>query len=105
MKETRLQPEEASSMRNSRLTIFRLLPWGLVASIVLALSIVGVLHWRRASKTNASDPYAMIPFRPRVTYDSLNVSITNTEEEAYLNTSLNLYVGATLYSVQIGTIS
>jgi hypothetical protein len=104
MKETRRHPEEASSVRNSRLTIFRILLWGTAVSIVLALSIVCVLHWRQASKTNASDPYATIPFRPRVTYGSLNISITNTEEEPYLNTSLNLYVGATLYSAQIGAV-
>ena len=61
-----------------------------------------MLHRRQAPKTN--DPYANIPFHPRVTYDSLNVTIANTEAEPYLNTSLNLYVGATLYSVQVGTI-
>ena len=57
--------------------------------------------WQRQS---ASDPYATLPFRPAVTYDSWNVSIRNTEQEPYLNTSLRLYVGGSLYSMQVGTI-
>ncbi|MFY9618862.1 MAG: hypothetical protein WAQ99_03540, partial [Pyrinomonadaceae bacterium] len=43
-------------------------------------------------------------FRPAVTYDSWNVSIRNTEQEPYLNTSLRIYVGGTLYSMRVGTI-
>jgi hypothetical protein len=39
-----------------------------------------------------------------VTYDSLGVTISNTEQEPYLDTRLNLYVGVTIYSVQVGTM-
>ena len=53
---------------------------------------------------NASDHYAGIPFRPKVTYDSSGVTISNTEEGPYLDTSLNVYVGATHYGVRVGTI-
>jgi hypothetical protein len=91
-----------SSNGNVRLSFFRILFWGVAVSLVLALVLIATLHWRQASKTN--DPYANIPFHPKVTYDSFNVTITNTEAEPYLNTSLNLYVGAVLYSAQVGTI-
>jgi hypothetical protein len=104
MKKSCHQSKEASSTGNARLTFFRILLWGTVASIVLALAFVGVLHWRRDSTTNTSDPYATIPFRPKVIYDSSDVIISNTEEEPYLDTSLNIYVEATSYRMQIGTI-
>jgi hypothetical protein len=104
MKETHQQSSEASANGHAGLTIFRILLWGMAASVVLALAFVVALHWRRESKAMTSDLYNTIPFRPRVTYDSLNVTISNTEAEPYLETSLNLYVGATLYSLQIGTI-
>jgi hypothetical protein len=54
--------------------------------------------------TNTSDPYAALPFRPKVTYDSSDMTISNTEKEPYLDTSLNIYIEATRYSMQIGTI-
>lgn len=104
MKETQQRPEEASSTRNSRSTLFRILLWGTAVTIVLASTLFGVLHWRRDSATVTSDPYATLPFRPRVTYESSDVVISNTEEEPYLETSLIIYVGATLYRMQIGTI-
>jgi hypothetical protein len=39
-----------------------------------------------------------------VTYESSDVIVGNTEEEPYLDTSLIIYVGATRYRMQIGTI-
>ena len=98
------QPEETMTTGKGRLTNFRLLLWGMAISVALALALVGAFHWRRGSSINRNDPYTRIPFRPGVAYDSLNVSISNTEDEPYLDTSLNLYVGAVLYRVQIGTI-
>jgi len=103
MKETRYQAED-SSIRNARLTLFRILLWVTVAAIVLGLTLIIALHRRQANAIETSDPYARIPFRPKVTYDSLNVTVTNTEEEPYLNTSLNIYVGAILYREEVGTI-
>jgi len=104
MKETSRQPEKASSPRLARLHIFRLLLWGMAVAVVLVCALVGVLDWRRGATINTSDPYATIPFRPKVTYDSSNIIISNTEEEPYLDTSLNIYVGAVVYRAQIGTI-
>ena len=104
MKETRHQSEEATSAVKARLNAFGILPWAIAVSIVLTSALVGVLRLRRDSTTNTNDPYASVPFRPRVTYDSLNVTIVNTEEEPYFETSLNVYVGATLYSTRVGTI-
>ena len=104
MKDARQRPEEASSNGDDRLTASRIPLWVTIAFIVLASALVGLLHWRRDSTTNASDPYAGIPFRPKVTYDSSEVTISNTEEEQYLDTSLNIYVGATRYRVRVGTI-
>ncbi len=104
MKETSPRPGEASSIRDSSLPLFRILLWGTAASVVLASALVGVLHWRRDSTTSTSDPYATLPFRPRVTYESSDVIVGNTEEEPYLDTSLIIYVGATRYRMQIGTI-
>jgi hypothetical protein len=40
-----------------------------------------------------------------VTYQSLGVAVSNTEQEPYLDTRLNLYVGAIVYSVQVGTLN
>ncbi|MFY9620361.1 MAG: hypothetical protein WAQ99_11185, partial [Pyrinomonadaceae bacterium] len=72
----------------------RILLFALTASVVFA--VVSACRSHRAS-----DPYATLPFRPAVTYDSWNVSIRNTEQEPYLNTSLRIYVGGTLYSMRV----
>ena len=104
MKEACRQPKEASSNGGARLTASRILLWAAVALIVLASALAGLLHWRRGSAANAGDPYAAIPFRPKVTCDSSEVSVTNTEGETYLDTSLNVYIGATHYMVRVGTI-
>ena len=90
-------------MGDLRSTLFRILILA-AAGLVVAVVVVSALQWRRQSRKIASDPYATIPFRPAVTYDSWNVSIRNTEQEPYLNTSLNLYVGGSLYSMPVGTI-
>lgn len=102
MKDACHRPEEASSNRG--LSASRIALWVTVAFIVLASAVAVLLHWRRDSKTNAGDPYASIPFRPRVTYNASEVSISNAEEEPYVDTSLNIYVGATHYGVPVGTI-
>jgi hypothetical protein len=104
MKETRHRPQEASPNGDARLTTPRIILWGISVSIVLTLALIGALHWRRGPTADTSDPYPTLPFHPRVTYDSSNVTISNTEEESYLDTSLNLYVGATLYSVRLGSV-
>jgi hypothetical protein len=104
MKETRHQSEEAASTGKARLTAFGILPWAIVVSVVLTSAVVGVLHLRRDSTANTNGPYDGVPFRPRVTYDSSNVTVSNTEAEPYFETSLNLYVGATLYSARLGTL-
>jgi hypothetical protein len=103
MKETHHRFEETSSTTNARSTLFRILLWGTAISIVLAGAVVGVLRWRKPP-TSTSDPYATLPFRPKVTYDLPEVAISNTEAEPYLDTSLIIYVGATRYAMQIGTI-
>ncbi len=79
----------------------RILILAILVSIAVAGFIVSAVLWQRQP---ATDPYATLPFRPAVTYDSWNVSIRNTEHEPYLNTSLRIYVGGTLYSRQVGTI-
>src|SRR5687767_2099752 len=70
---------------------------------LVVVVVVGIFLWQRQS--TPSDPSANLPFRPKVTYESGNISITNTEEEPYLDTSFHLYVDGTLYSRKIGTIS
>jgi hypothetical protein len=104
MKETHHQHEEASSNRNARSPLFPILLWGMAVSVVLASALVGVSYWQRDSTTSTSDPYATVTFLPKVTYDSSDVTISNTQEEPYLDTSLIIYVDATLYRLQIGTI-
>jgi hypothetical protein len=104
MKDARHRPEEASPNGDARLTASRIPLRVAVAFIVLASALAGLLHWRRGSTGDASDPYAGVPFRPKVTYDSSAVTIGNTEGEPYLDTSLNIYVGATRYRVLVGTI-
>lgn len=96
----RFQPQE-SPTGNTRLTI---LLWAAAVSVILMLALVAALRWQRDSAPDANDPYAAVPFRPSVTYDSLNVTIRNIEEEPYFDTRLNLYVGVIVYSVQIGTM-
>ena len=82
----------------------RILILAILVSIAVGGFIVSAVLWLRQSPNVARDPYAKLPFRPAVTYDSGNVSIRNTEQEPYLNTSLRIYVGGTLYSMQVGTI-
>lgn len=85
-------------------TVFRVLTIALAAPIVFAAVVTSACRSHRYSGPITSDPYAPLPFRPAVTYDSSNVSIRNAEQEPYLNTSLRIYVGGTLYSTQVGTI-
>jgi hypothetical protein len=85
-------------IRKSRILIF-----AVTASMVIAV-VASACRSRQQPANVTTDPYATLPFRPAVTYDSWNVSIRNTEQEPYLNTSLRLYVGGTLYSLQVGTI-
>ena len=78
--------------------------WG-VAAIALAAVVLSVFYWRQLSKaTTSRELNASIPFRPAVTYHGLNVSVRNTEQEPYVNTSMILYVGGTRYSAHVGTI-
>jgi hypothetical protein len=105
MNETHHQHEEASSNRNARSTLLPILLWGMAVSVVLAAALVGVLYWQQDSTTCTSDSYVPLTFLPKVTYDSSDVTISNTQEEPYLDASLIIYVDATRYRVQIGTIS
>lgn len=81
----------------------RILIFAVAVPIVLVVLVIAIV-WRQQPTTIGSDPYATLPFRPAVTYDTSNVSIRNTEQEPYLNTSLRLYVGGSLYSLQLGTV-
>jgi len=103
MKETRYQRKDTSGVSIARLPFFRILLWAAVASIILA-SAVAVIYWRRNVMTSTRDPRTTIPFRPKVSYDSSDVTISNTEDEPYLDVSLNIYIEATRYSLKIGTI-
>lgn len=69
-----------------------ILLFGAAVSVILALALAAAFHWRRGSTANTGDPYAAVPFRPKVSYDSLDVAVGNTEEEPYVDTRLNLYV-------------
>jgi hypothetical protein len=104
MKEAHRQSEEATSTGKASVKTPRTFSRAIAVALVLTLTPVVVLMLRQGSVTNTNDPYAGVPFRPRVTYDSSNVSVSNSEEEPYFDTSLNIYVGATLYSVRVGTI-
>jgi hypothetical protein len=105
MKETRRQHEEASSNRNVRPGLFAILLWGVAASVVLASALVGVIHFlKRDAKKSTGDSYAALQFLPKVTYDSSDVTISNTQAEPYLDTSLIIYVDATPYTTQVGTV-
>lgn len=105
MKEPQRSPQKISSAGVVQPRNFRILLWATAGLMVLGLVTIVPRYWRGSSPTNTNDLYATIPFRPKVTYDSSNIIITNTEEEPYLDTSLNIYVGATHYRAQIGTIS
>jgi hypothetical protein len=103
MKETRYQRKEASATGLARLTLLRILLWAAVASIVLG-AVLGVFYWRRNLTTNTRDLRNTIPFHPKVTYDSSDVTISNTEDEPYLDSNLSIYVESTRYTLKIGTI-
>jgi hypothetical protein len=90
-------------MPGSRSIGLKFFVWGLVA-IALAAILFTVFRGRPRATTNATDPSAAVPFRPRVSYESQNVSVTNTEPEPYLDASLNIYIDGTLYSAPLGTI-
>ena len=82
----------------------RILILSVAPSVVLTAVLLSACRSHDPSPNVPSDPYATLPFRPAVTYDSWNVSIRNTENEPYLNPSLRLYVGGTLYEMHVGTI-
>ena len=71
--------------------------------IILALA-VAAFQWRRGATPGGNDPYAALPFRPAVAFDSQSVTVSNTEDEPYLETRLNLYVGVIVYSVPVGLL-
>jgi hypothetical protein len=90
-------------MPGSRSPLLKFLLSAFVA-IALAAILFTVFRWRQQAPNIPPDPYAAVPFRPRVSYDSQTVSVTNTEAESYVDASLNVYIDGTLYSAQLGTI-
>ena len=91
-------------MHRGRLTGARIL-CGAVALLVSVSAIFALVRWRQSRSAKASDPFATIPFRPRVTYEFANVRVTNTETEPYLDTTVNIYVDGTLFRAELGTIN
>ena len=90
-------------MPAERLTVSRILLWSFV-SVVIVIGLVAVVRWRRAPTTSRHQVSA-VPFQPRLTYESSNAIIANTEAEPYFDVSLHVYVDGTLYSTPVGTIS
>ena len=97
---------------NSREKVFRVTNIsrrvvGLICVITagVALAGAGLLYWRTVSTTKTEDPYERLPFRPAVTYHSSQLTISNTEDEPYLNMSLHIFIGSTRYETQIGTVN
>jgi hypothetical protein len=86
-------------MSAERLTVSRILLWSFV-SVVIVIGLVAVVRWRQSSTISPA-----IPFQPRLSYESSNAIITNTETEPYFDVSLHVYVDGTLYSAPVGTIS
>ncbi len=103
MKDEPREIEESSPEPSDRLRISRVLLWLLTVSAVVALTIAVALHWRGPALT-APDPYATLPFRPKVTYYGSQLTVINTEKESYLDTQLTLFVGWTTCRVSVGTI-
>lgn len=56
-------------------------------------------------ESSNGDLYATLPFRPGVIFESHRVTVTNTENDPYQDTRLNIYVGWTIYSAKIGMLS
>jgi hypothetical protein len=104
MNESSRSPEQTSRAGGARWFSFRIALALLALGVVFAVVFIGVPRWRRSPIANTNDGYAAVPFRPRVAYEALNVSVSNTETEPYLDTRLIVYVGAVVYSAQIGTI-
>jgi hypothetical protein len=104
MNESSRSPEQTAPAGSARWFSFRIALALLALGVVLTVVFIGVSRWRRSSIANTSDPYAAVPFRPKVTYEASNVSVSNTETEPYLDARLIVYVGAVVYSAQIGTI-
>lgn len=90
--------KEPFPMENIRLVI--LLLCGLLVSVVLS----AVALYRHSPTQATDDPYAALPFRPRVTYNLPDVAVINTEKEPYLDTRLTIYVGVVTYRAWVGTL-
>ncbi|HKP39083.1 MAG TPA: hypothetical protein VJT71_19650 [Pyrinomonadaceae bacterium] len=89
-------------MPGRRVTVSSIVNRSVVLLILsFAILAVGCGHPPSAPRNTS----AGIPFRPKLTYESSNVSVTNTESEPYLDTSVHIYVDGTLYSAQIGRIN
>jgi hypothetical protein len=73
-------------------------------AIVLALTFEFACSYQEGSN-NSEDLYANIPFHPRLVSDQRGVTMTNTETAPYLDTRINIYVGWTKYTAQVGTLS
>jgi hypothetical protein len=84
--------------------IFRRVVCGLAVAAVVVVALAVALRWRGPAQTVPADPYAAVPFRPRIIYDLPDVTVVNTEAEPYLDTRLTLYVGWTPYRVWVGTL-
>jgi hypothetical protein len=91
-------------MPTRRPSVSRVLIFGVVFLLLGAL-IFAVVRWRQAATSSSRDLSSAIPFRPRVTYQSSNVLVTNTEGGPYLDASLHVYIGGDLYSAPLGTIN
>lgn len=104
MCETGHQSERKSLSGGSRWIARRTLVLGVVSAIVITLGLVTALRLLRNSKLANIERNAAIPFRPKVTFQTSNVTITNTEREPYVDTRLVIYVGGTLYGLEVGTV-
>ena len=104
MNQSSRSPEETARAGGARWFTYRIALALLALGFVVTVVFIGVSRWRRSPIADTSEPYAPVPFRPKVTYDASDVSVSNTETEPYLDTRLIVYVGAVVYSAQIGTI-
>ena len=89
----------ASFVRNARSVIF------LLCGLIVSIAIFTIALRRPDFTQTTGDPYAAVPFRPRVTYNLPDVSVMNTETESYLETRLTIYVGANTYRVWVGNLA
>ena len=71
----------------------------------IAALMVGAAALACSQRAEPGNSSSALPFQPQAIFEGSNLTITNPESDPYVDTSLRIYVGSTLFTASIGTLA